>query len=557
MIRSKGIFPYNAATSRQQLEKIQSLPPIWEGVKQEDYDNALKMWQDQACQSLKDYMMTYLKLDVFLLADVFEAFRLKTYEEDGLEALRFFSIPGLSWASAIKGLRQPLELITDAEMYKFFEGGIRGGMTFVNKHHVQSSADTELLYIDINNLYGYAMSQKLPCGDFKWIDTEIEQNEVIEMCKNSNEKFDGERGYVLEVDLNIPVHIMDKLDDLPVAPESQCPPGSKVKKLLLTHTPKQNYVVHCRLLQRWLTLGVEVEGIHRIISFKQSHVFEPYVRSNTEKRARATNEFERDYYKLKNNSLYGKTVENLKKRRNLRLCNNPRKLITYSSSPFFRKSIKIADDLIALFMCKENICLDRPSYIGQVILDLSKLRMYDLQYVELQKYRELFSCDINIVAGDTDSFFLECRNVSLRNQLLPQMLADGLLDTSKYPSTDALYSSKFADVVGKFKDESKGVPYDEWVFLRPKCYSLSSGIKSTIKAKGVDLKDSSLKHESYLKVYNDDSSITIDQMRIQSKNHQLYTIKSRKLALRCQDDKRHWVGKNKSHAYGHYALRDS
>jgi hypothetical protein len=399
------------------------------------------------------------------------------------------------------------------------------------------------------------MSQKLPCGNFNWVNEDADKKAILMMCENRSERFDGNQGYVLEVDITIPDSVMDRLDDLPLAPESQCPPGSKVKKLLLTHVPKKNYVVHCRLLQCYLALGAQVNAVNRVVSFDQDYVFEAYVRGNTEKRSKAKNKFERDYYKLKNNSLYGKTVENLKKRRNLRLCNNPRKLITYSSSPLFRKAIKIADDLVALEMCKESICLNRPSYIGQAILDLSKLRMYDLQYVELQRYRELFSCDINIVAGDTDSFFLECRGVSLREQLLPQMIKDELLDTSKYDPADHLYSTRFTDVVGKFKDESEGNAYDEWIFLRPKCYSLK-GSSTSMKAKGVDLRGSTLTHESYLKVYNDGSTVSIPQSRIQPKDHQLYTIKSNKIALRCLDDKRCWISKNKSHAYGHYAIRD-
>ena len=220
-------------------------------------------------------------------------------------------------------------------------------------------------------------------------------------------------------------------------------------------------------------LGVRVTKIHRAIKFHQDYVFKSYINSNTEKRAQATNDFTKSYYKLKNNSLYGKTVENIRKRKNLRLCNTPKKLITCTSKALFKRSEKITEDLVVATMIKETICLDRPVYIGQAVLDLSKLRMYKLQYTELERYRQIFNCTIDVVAGDTDSFFLCCRDINLNNQLLPAMISDELLDTSNYPTTHPLHSKKFASQIGKFKDESGGgVRYVEWVFLRPNMYSM-------------------------------------------------------------------------------------
>ena len=446
-----------------------------------------------------------------------------------------------------------MELIQDPELYRLFEAGIRGGMTFINKHHVEADESTQMSYLDVNNLYGWALSQKLPVGEFRWLEDHTEMNGIVERCANGDE-FDGDRGYVLEVDIVIPDSIQDKLDDLPIAPELCYPPGSKVEKLLLTHEPKKNYVVNGRVLTEWLSYGAKVTKVNRAVEFKQVAIFKGYIDYNTKMRAASTDSFQRDYYKLKNNSLYGKTVENLKKRINLRLCSKSKRLITYCSHPMFRRSIKIADDLIAVILNKEIVCLDRPMYIGQTVLDLSKLRMYQFQYKELQNYREKFNCQINIVAGDTDSFFLECKNVDLRLQLYPKMIEDGLLDTSNYPVTDPLFSDKICSVIGKVKDENKGNQYKEWVFLRPKCYSLQ-GDKNTLKAKGISLTNSNLTHEAYKKVYTDGGTVSIPQKRIGSVNHQLYTFMTEKRALQCLDDKRYWFNSNESYAYGHYKIR--
>ena len=553
MIRGKGIFPYDAAVSLDVLKSTTTLPPKWsDDIADIDYANALNVWTTFNCNSLLDYMLVYLKLDVFLLADIFQAFRNQCMLEDGLEPLSFVSIPGLSWASALKQLESPIELIQDAELYWFFNGGIRGGMTFINKHHVAADETTQLLYIDINNLYGWALSQKLPYGEIEWVTDPGKIDLVLEMCRYGGD-LNTDEGFVLEVDLIIPPSIHDKLDQLPVAPESKCPPGSKVKKLLLTHEPKMNYVVHARLLQLYLTLGVQLVKCHRVVRFKQAPIFEKYVDYNSRMRAAAPKGFKRDFYKLKSNSLYGKTVENLLKRLNLRLCNNAKKLVCYASKAQFRRSSVIAKDLVAVLLGKEEVVLDRPSYIGQAVLDLSKLRMYQLQYKELELYREKFACEINIIAGDTDSFFLECKNVDLRSQLLPAMIADGLLDTSNYNDKDPLFSNKLSCVIGKFKDENEGLSFSEWIFLRPKCYSLLSD-KPKLKAKGVNLKNSKITHNTYRKVYQRRTIKTIQQQRIGTVNHQLYTMRYKKRALQCYDDKRHWTGSNSSVAYGHYSM---
>ena len=176
--------------------------------------------------------------------------------------------------------------------------------------------------------------------------------------------------------------------------------------------------------------------------------------------------------------------------------------------------------------------------------------MYELQYIKLQKYRQEFNCEINIVVGDTDSFFLECKYVSLKDQLLPAMIRDELLDTSNYPTTHPLYSAKFTNCIGKFKDESGGIEdYSDWVFLRPKLYSL----QNSMKAKGINLQQTRLTHQDYVNELNTCNEATyVKQRRIGTDNHQLYTYECNKVALSARDDKRHWLNANDSVAYGHY-----
>ena len=428
-------------------------------------------------------------------------------------------------------------------------------MTFVNKHRVIADEETSLFYIDVNNLYGWALSQSLPYKDFKWIVDDGELKREIEILPNRDTE-NEETGLLFEVDLSIPSEIHDKLDQLPIAPINQCPPGSKIKKLLLTHEAKENYIIHYRLLQMYMKLGAKVVKIHRAISFKQDRIFKGYIDFNSEKRALASNPFEKDFYKLKNNSLYGKTVENLLKRMDIRLCNTEKKLMIYASKAQFKDTMEIADDLVAVLLDKDIVSLDRPSYIGQAVLDLSKLRMYKLHYEELQSYRERFNCQINIIAGDTDSFFLECKNVSLRNQLIPKMIEDRLLDSSNFDRSDPLYSTSLTAAIGKFKDEDGGKEsFIEMIFLRPKSYlMLRNDKKAVMKSKGITLKQTTIRHEDYVESFLTGKERRLEQSRIGSINHQLYTIKSTKKALDPFDDKRMWIDQNNSLAYGHYKL---
>ena len=170
---------------------------------------------------------------------------------------------------------------------------------------------------------------------------------------------------------------------------------------------------------------------------------------------------------------------------NLRLCNSASKLVLYASNVNFHKSIKIDSDLVAVMLNKESICLDRPSYIGQAVLDLSKLRMYKLKYIDLKKYEDAFNCQLNLIAGDTDSFFLGCVNVSVRNTLIPAMIADESMETSNYDENDPRWSKHNAFKVGLFKDETEGkFELLEGIFLRPKCYSILTTVTGKIYYEG-------------------------------------------------------------------------
>ena len=508
------------------------------------------------------------------MADVFQSFRHLALTQDGLDPVNYVSLPGMSWDSSFKMTGAQLELLTESVMYEFFESGIRGGMTFVNRHRVQQSQNCEILYVDANNLYGQALSMELPQSHFRWVEDPLEQHSIL----NSLSQMDvllSYIGYTFEVDLLIPEDLHDLLDDLPLAPENRVvneptqymlelwslaegrnryTPG---RKLILSHLPKEHYIIHFALLKFYIQLGMKVTRIHRIVQYRQSAFFEKYISYNSQQRQSANNDFEKDYYKLKNNSLFGKTMENVRNRISFRLCNTAEKLVTYSSRPLFLSATRFSEDLVGVELLKAIVDLDKPVYIGQAVLDLSKLVMFELRYQKLPKYERQFGGSIRILAGDTDSFFLEVTNISVSNQLLPEMLKDDLLDSSNYPIHHPLYSSKNKARLGCIKDECASVPISDVVFLRPKCYSLllASG-KEHKRAKGVQkaVVKNIIRHQDYVDVVESAVPLYANVRGFRSHSHVISTETTNKRALSLFEDKRAWVDENRSYAYGHHAI---
>ena len=170
-----------------------------------------------------------------------------------------------------------------------------------------------LMYLDANNLYGWAMCKKLPVDRFKWIDNlSIFTEDVIKYYnKNSN------AGYFLEVDIKYPKELFNKQKDLPFLPNRE--KINKAEKLVTTIEDKEKYVLHIAALKQALNHGLVLEKLHRVIEFRQEAWLRPYIDMNTKLRTEAKNYFKKDFFKLMNNSVFGKTMENVRNHRDIKL----------------------------------------------------------------------------------------------------------------------------------------------------------------------------------------------------------------------------------------------
>ena len=320
LLYKKGIYPYEymdswgrfSETRLPYKEKFYSKLND-EHITDEEYAHAQTVWETFECKTLGDYHDLYVKTDVALLADVFENFRNLCQEQYGLDPAHYYTSPGLSWEALLKKTGVKLDLFTDLEMHLFVERGMRGGISMVSKRYAKannplvpdydpSKPNKYIMYLDANNLYGWAMSKPLPKRDFKWKRVMPTEEDIIKKKENAK------NGWILEVDLEYPAELHEQHNSYPLAPEKkvvkkECmsdyqkrlmkdldlkPPDSE--KLLLTREDKSNYVLHYRNLQFYLKQGMKLKRVHRVLEFEQECWMEPYIRMNTEfrKTQRAT-----------------------------------------------------------------------------------------------------------------------------------------------------------------------------------------------------------------------------------------------------------------------------
>ena len=277
---------------------------------------------------------------------MFENFRdmcLKKYE---LDPAHFLSLPGLALQACLKKTGVELELLTDYDMLLMVEEGIRGGICHsmhryakannkYMKNYNNNKESSYIQYLDANNLYGWAMSKKLPVNGFKWLDS----NKINE--KNYNEN--NYKDYILEVDVKYPKRLHKLHSDLPFLSERM--EMSKCKKLVCNLFNKKKYVTHINSLKQALNHGLKLKKIHRIIEFNQEAWLDPYIDMNTELRKAAPNDYEKNLFKLMNNAVFGKTMENIRKHRDIKLVTTDKKRSKLVSEPNYQTINLISEDL--------------------------------------------------------------------------------------------------------------------------------------------------------------------------------------------------------------------
>ena len=313
-----------------------------------------------------------------------------------------------------------------------------------------------LQYLDANNLYGWAMNQPLPTGGFKWVN-DVTPDEIVKL---------ENKGYLLEVDVKYPKELHDWHNELPFMCEKM--KINRVEKLVPNLCDKKKYVIHIRALVQALKHGFIIEKVHRVIEFNQSAWLKPYTDFNTELRTKAKNDFEKDFFKLMNNAVFGKTMENIRKHKDIKLVTNEKAYLKNVMKPNFKSGVLFGENLKGCEMGKIKVVMNKPVYLGQAILDLSKIIMYEFHYDHM---KPKYGNNLTLCYMDTDSLMYNIKTEDFYEDIAPDV--ETRFDTSGYSKKDAwpLPIGLNKKVIGLMKDELGGKIMTEFVALRPKLYA--------------------------------------------------------------------------------------
>ena len=585
LIHQKGYYPYYYFDNFDKFLETK-LPPRdqWKDslrngaimVTQEEWKHADNVFQTFGCLNLGDYHDLYLKTDTLLLACVFEEFRSLCYKTYGLDSAHYFICSHLSGDAFLKHCKVDIELLTDREHLEMVENMIRGGVASVfdkkffkanNRYVAEHNYNTYGVLLDANNLYGGVMEKfPLPINSFET----VQEYNLERILATTN---DSEYGFILEVDLHYPDKLHDGHQDFPLAPTKEIiyykglgekqqelleimgeiRPYSQGKKLIQTLSDKSNYTVHYITLKLYVSLGMEVKKVHRVLKFKQSCWLKPYMELNTARRKESRNKFEESFFKLMNNSCYGKTLESKRNRLTVQLVSDRENLSRRTDTPFFCEFKIFNENLAAISSRKRFILWNKPTIVGASVLDLAQFHMFNFHYNVMKKHLNCF-----VLYSDTDSLLYEIKYTDFYEELATNDELRQHFDLSNYPKEHHLYNTDNKMVTLKFKDELGGDPIEEFVGLKPKMYSIMVGGRQKLSAKGVcRFAQKELNHDLYKKVLKTGESYKTVNMRIGSQKHQLQTIKTNKVSLSSFDDKRYVLEDGISTLpLGHYMIRD-
>ena len=372
--------------------------------------------------------------------------------------------------------------------------------------------------------------------------------------QNWNNPGEG-KGCILEVDLEYPKKLHDNHNAYPPAPERLR--VNKVDKLIPNPNNKEKYVIHHRSLKQYLDFGLKLIKIHRGVKFNERAWLKDYIQLNTDLRTKGTTEFEKGFFKLMNNSVFGKTMENIRNRIDVRLVTEEKELEKFVKKPNFDIINTFTKDLVAVHMKKTTIKLHKPIYLGMSILDLSKTLMYEFHYDYIKpKYRN----NASLLFTDTDSLCYEIKTQDFYKDISNDVVKR--FDTSNYEKSNlsGIPTGMNKKVIGMMKDEAGGKQITEFVGLRSKLYAYKMGSgKEEKKCKGV--KKVVVKNEITLEDFKNSLFTKEEQERsmntFRSRKHYIHTESITKIALSANDDKRVILedGIN-TLAIGHYKIEN-
>jgi hypothetical protein len=618
LLVQKGVFSYSYLDSFKKLETTEY--PNYESfydnlkdknIKLKEYERGKKLWDyfksraeqprgpkesdipqestERRVWSFKEYMELYLTCDVLILADCFESFRDLSLKYYCLDPAHYISSPGLSWDAMLKYSEVELDLITDQDMLCMFMEGIRGGLSCIMKRYVEANnkyminydpkkESSYLVSVDANNLYGDAMPFKLPYRGFKWC-TEDEIRDLEEHLLEIPD--DSDIGYTIKVKvLEYPKELHDKHNDYPFFPihkditQTDLSPyqkklrknkpsanSLKSRKLVTSLEDKKGLICDYRTLKQAIQHGLKLKGIVCAIKYEQNAWLKPYIDLNTKLRQEGTSEFEKDFFKLMNNAVYGKTIENVLKRQDIKFCCERKKALRYVKKINFKRETIFTKNLVAIHMNRLQVKYNKPIYAGFCVLEMSKWRMFKFVYEYL---KPKWGDKVEVVQTDADGLLLHIKTEDFYKDIKNDI--NKWFDTSNFGDANKFDIKPMNKMkLGCFKIETGENIVTVFIGLRAKmyCYTIEhedskTGDRTELKKreKGVPGHITN-KHQLLLwkKVLNNETHTYASFNMIKSEKLNVYTIEQTKVALSNFDDKRYILNDGYTTlAHGHYRI---
>ena len=549
--RRKGIFPYEWFDSIDKLNEI-TLPPKeaffsklkQSGITDREYKQALDCWNDTGCETIKDYMMLYLKTDVLLSVHVFERLRDKCLGYYEIDPCYKYSTPGLTRLCGLKYTSVELKYYKEetVNIYDTKQHGFRGSLASVlgdcnvicknKKIEIEyTGKENYLKYLDFNSLYASAMVQALPTGEI----SVFENNPRCGFADNYT-RSSSNTAYIYTIDIKHNNDLKLKTKIYPFFPEkTRANIGQFIdyqnvnkkkgykpnEKLMLKLTDKVDYVIDGEMLDWCLDHGLRLEDIKikQKLEHSKKEWLKPYIEFNIKKRKQAKakgDKFGDVFFKLMNNAFYAKAIENVYNRQDVELVNDVDRYNKLVENIGFKYSVEFDDDLVAVHKTRGNVKLDQFNYVGYFILEKGKLFMYKAIYDYFEK-----ELDCSYHYRDTDSIFLNI-NIPL----------DSNIETEMNKIKDILHNNE----LGKMKDE---LPNDTIIAkAKAYCYNTDKGEKEK-KLKGITKATikNQITFEGYKNAIYEAKTKYVTNYTIDSDKHHLETEEHYKIAIDPFDDK--------------------
>lgn len=463
---------------------------------------------------------------------------------------------------------------------------IRGGLSFASQRYAESAVYESIeekpithdeynrfkviLDIDANNLYGTCQTFPLPFKNFDFV-SDSEKRKInwleIELMK--------EKGYFVEVTLEYPEEIWNQTSSFPLCPENRIitydmlspyqrnvlkhvynKNSYKQSKLTATFFDREKIVLHALNLKLYLQLGMKIKEVHRVIQFDQKPFMKSWVDFCTDKRSKSTNDFSKNFWKLLVNSVYGKTIESIVDRKQVKICRDPVSFSKLCSKVSYDRHIIINENLVIVLLNPEVVRVDKPYYIGFSILEISKFIMYDFFYNILRPY---FGNDgVSLLYSDTDSLAISIHTSDLLQDLKN---LEPNMDFSNLNVSHPLFSKQNQAQLFKFKEEFGLRPISRLCALKSKVYSFEIACNHDIgidsyglcfecsnttftgvnvnKLKGIQKRTArNIQFESYLKCLSSYQAQREKTFQIRSKKQKIETTMVSKISLSSFCDKR-------------------